>query len=262
MRGRLLIAMMLCAKGLAADSPLPVEAVYRLKPVLDKQQFITAQDFHFHKLQTNIEQIAFLAVCTNSWPAGLVPVFAVDKTNRVELRRRPALGQENFSEPLFFALPPEGEPEAPKVAGRWECLGIRDTGTREVFGWDLALEGENVAGRFDQFTDFRFARIAGGTFVSNQLQLRIEYIAAVYHVKGAWAGGKYKGDWTRTDGSENGTWEASRPLVALPVSTNTAALYEWRRAPDNGRRYLLDGQMPGPLWQRQARPLCRVWKSE
>src|SRR5687767_8474623 len=136
MRGGLLIAMILCWNVPAADSPLRPQAVYRLRPVNDKQQFITADDYDFSKRRAEIEQVAFLAVCTNSWPAGLVPVFAVEKTNRVELRRRPGLGQENFSEPLFFALPPGNEPEAAKVAGRWECLGNRPGGSREVFGWD------------------------------------------------------------------------------------------------------------------------------
>src|SRR5687767_1891668 len=103
MRSALLMAMMiLCWQGLAADAALRPQAVYRLKPVADKQQFITADDYDFTKLRTSIEEVAFLAVCTNSWPAGLIPIFAIDKTNRVELRRRPALGQENFSEPLFF----------------------------------------------------------------------------------------------------------------------------------------------------------------
>jgi hypothetical protein len=262
MRGSLVIAIMFAGKALAADAALRPEPVYRLKPVLDKQEFITADDYDFSKRRADIEKVAFLAVCTNSWPAGLVPVFAVVKTNRVELRRRPGLGQENFSEPLFFALPPEDEPEATKVAGRWECRGIRETGTREFFGWDLAVEGESVAGRFDQFTDFRFARIAGGSFRSNQLQLRIEYIDAVYHVKGGWADGKYKGDWRRADESESGTWEASRSETSLPISTNTVALYEWRRTADNARRYLAEGQSPGTAWQRQSKPLCRVWKAE
>src|SRR5688572_17015549 len=105
MRGTLLIAMILCWNVLAADSPLRPQPVYRLKPVGDKQAFITADDYNFSERRADIEQVAFLAICTNSWPAGLVPVFAVEKTNRVELRRRPALGQESFSEPLFFAHP-------------------------------------------------------------------------------------------------------------------------------------------------------------
>jgi hypothetical protein len=262
MRSSVLMAMIFSLKVLGADSALRPQAVYRLKPVVDKQQFMTADDYDFGKRQTDIQEVAFLAVCTNSWPAGLVAVFSVEKTNRVELRRRPALGQENFSEPLFFALPPGDEPDATRVAGRWECLGIRGTGSREIFGWDLAVEGEKVAGRFDQFTDFRFARIASGIFRSNDLQLRIEYIDTVYNVKGVWDGVKYKGDWTRADESEKGTWEASRPVIPLPVSTNTVALYEWHRASDNARRYLVDGQTPGRSWERQARPLCRVWKAK
>src|SRR5215204_733041 len=216
MRGWLLIAILFCGRAPAVDAELRPQAVYRLRAIVDKQSFITVDDYDFSKRQGEIEEVAFLAVCTNNWPTGLVPVFAVEKTNRVELRRRPALGQENFSEPLFFALPPDDEPDATKVAGRWECLGIRDTGTKDFFSWDLALEGENVAGRFDQFTDFRFARIAAGSFRSNELQLRVEYMDAVYLVRGAWADGKYKGHWTRAGESETGAWEAARPATALP----------------------------------------------
>jgi hypothetical protein len=260
MRNSLLAALAFCFSAVAADSPLPLRAVYRLKPVADKQQFITADDYEFKKRQADIEHVAFVAVCTNNWPAGLVPIFAVEKTNRIELRRRPALGQENSSEPLFYALPPTDEPEAAKLAGRWDCLGIRGTGTKEFFGWDLAIEGEKVAGRFDQFTDFRFGRIAGGTFRSNQLELRIEYLMDAYVVKGTWRDGKLKGDWTRVDESENGTWEATRPPAMFPTSTDLVTLYEWRRPTDDARRYFIEGEKPVGDWQRAARPLCRVWK--
>jgi hypothetical protein len=244
----------------ADDSPiaLPLEPVFRLKAVGDKQHFITREDFDFERRRSQIEGVSFLAVTTNAWPAGLVPIFAVEKTNRVELRRYPARGQENSSEPLFYALPPEDEPDATKIAGRWECLGVRGTGTKEFFGWDLCVDGENVAGRFDQFTDFRFARIAGGTFRSNQFELRVEYIMDVYVVKDAWRDGRMKGDWTRVDESENGTWEASRPKFILPPANNLVALYEWRRG-DNIRRYLLQSEQLTSGWQRGSRPLCRVW---
>jgi len=194
-----LLLLLFAAQALTADDPpltLRLELVYRLKPVAGKQHFITRDDFEFEKRRAEIESPSFLAVATNIWPAGLVAIFAVEKTNRIELRRRPARGVENSSEPLFYALPPEDEPEAAKIAGRWECLGVRETGTKEFFGWDLSIEGENIAGRFDQFTDFRFARIVDGTFRSNQFELRIEYIMDAYVVNGTWHDGKLKGDWT------------------------------------------------------------------
>ena len=257
----LLFVLLSCASVCAADSaPLSLTPVYRLSPAASKGHFITADDYEFKKRQREIEGVAFLAVCTNSWPGGLVPIFAVEKTNRVELRRRPGLGQENSSEPLFYALPPVAEPEAVKLAGRWECLGTRASGSKEFFGWDLAIDGEKVAGRFDQFTDFRFGRIAGGTFRSNQLELRIEYIMDAYVVKGTWSEGKLKGHWTRVDDSENGTWEATRPSVQLPAATNLVALFEWRRPADEARHYLIQGETLAGDWQRNPQPLCRVWK--
>lgn len=252
----------LSLRAFAADPPsaLRLEAVYRLKPIADRQHFITRDDFEFDKRRGEIEATAFLAVTTNVWPAGLVPIFDVEKTNRVELRRRPARGQENSSEALFYALPPDDEPEAMKIAGRWECLAVRETGTKEFFGWDLSVEGEQVAGRFDQYTDFRFARIASGSFRSNQLELRVEYIMDAYVVKGTWSDGKLKGVWMRVDESESGPWEATRPEFVLPPATNIVALYEWRRA-DNARRYLIEHEQLTSEWQRAPRPLCRVWKA-
>jgi hypothetical protein len=246
----------------ADDSPiaLRLEPVYRLKAIGGKQHFITRDDFGFEKRRSEVESTSFLAVTTNVWPAGLVPIFAVEKTNRVELRRRPAVGEENSSEPLFYALPPDDEPEATKIAGRWECMGVRGAGTKEFFGWDLCLDGENVAGRFDQFTDFRFARIVGGAFRSNQFEMRIEYIMDAYHVKGMWRDGRMKGEWNRVDESENGAWEATRPKWVVPPATNLVAFYEWRRG-DNARCYRLQDEKPGSEWQREARPLCRVWKA-
>src|SRR5690349_18018937 len=75
--------------------------------------------------------VAFHAVCTNEWPAGLVPIFEVERTNRIELRRRPELGMEVSSEPIFFALPPVDELEAAKITGRWECQAIRGNGSKD-----------------------------------------------------------------------------------------------------------------------------------
>jgi hypothetical protein len=258
-----MLLLRLAVQAFGADDPptaLRLEPVYRLKAVAGKQHFITREGFDIEKRRAEIENTPFLAVTTNIWPAGMVPIFAVEKTNRVELRRRPARGDENSSEPLFYALPPEDEPEATKIAGRWECLGVRGTGTKEFFGWDLCLDGENVAGRFDQFTDFRFARIVDGAFRSNQFEMRIEYIMDAYLVKGTWQDGKMKGEWTRVDESENGTWEATRPKFIVPPATNVSALYEWRRG-DDARRYRLEDEKLGPEWQRGVRPLCRVWKA-
>src|SRR6185503_10556252 len=96
--------------------------VYRLKPTEGKQEWMPGNDFRLEKRRAEVEAEGFLAVCTNIWPAGLVPIFAVEKTNRIELRRSPAFGVESSSEPLFFALPRGDETEAEKVAGSWECI--------------------------------------------------------------------------------------------------------------------------------------------
>ncbi len=254
MRSLLLITLLIACNGLANEpANFQLQPVYRLKAVEGKQEFIPGNDFRLEKRRLEVEAVAFRAVCTNVWPAGLAPIFAVEKTNRIELRRRPAFGVENSSEPLFYALPRSDEAEASKLGGTWPD-------TREFFGWDLAIEDDKVAGRFDQFTSFRFARLAGGTFRSNQLELRIEYLNDVYIVQGDWRDGKLGGKWWHSDQSESGTWEATRGGVILPSATNVVALYEWRH-PNGERRYLIEGERAGPAWQRATVPLCRGWKA-
>ena len=61
----------------------------------------------FAAAATTTGSVAFQAFAGRDWSPGLVPIFAVEKHGRWELRRRPGKGQENFSEPLFLALPPD-----------------------------------------------------------------------------------------------------------------------------------------------------------
>lgn len=238
---------------------LPLQPVYRVKAVDGKKRFATPTEFDFKKLQ--LEGVVFLAVCTNEWPAGLVPVFIVEKTNRFELRRRPALGEENSAEPLFFALPPEDEPDASKLVGRWKCQAIRGDGSKAYLAWELAIEADKVSGRFDQNTDYRVAFIAGGTFRSNRLELRVEYFNDAYLLTGEWRDGKLKGPWRHLENSERGTWEASRAESRFPASKEIVPLYEWRRPSDDTRRYALEGERIDPGWERSPRPLCQVWRN-
>ena len=260
MRFLIFQCLVFAVSALAEDAAkFRLHPVYRLRPVEGKQEWIAGNDFRLEKRRAEVEKLAFSAVCTNTWPAGLVPIFAVEKTNRTELRRRPAIGVENSSEPVFFALPRSDEMEAVKLAGSWECIATRGPDAKEFFGWDLAIEDEKVAGRFDQFTSFRFARVAGGTFQSNRFELRIEYLNDVYIVKGDWRDGKLNGKWSHSDQSESGAWEATRAQAILPPATNVASLYEWRH-PNGERRYLIDGETAGADWQRVPKPLCRVWK--
>jgi hypothetical protein len=250
-------------RAVASESeaaPLELQPVFRLKPVNDNQRLITRAEFDFKKLQAELEAIAFRAVVTNEWPAGLVPLFAVEGRQGFELRRLPLRGQENFSDPLFFALPPEQEPAALKIAGRWDCVAGREGELKDYFGWELSIENENVSGRFDQGSEYRYPYITAGSFRSNRLELRVEYIQDAYLLEGEWKEGKLSGKWRRSDDSEGGTWEAAREPVRLPDAKQSVPLYEWRRAADGKRRYALDGEKLEPDWERAATPLCRVWR--
>jgi len=239
---------------------LMLEPVHRAKDSNGMERFTSASNLEFEKAQPG--ETAFLAICTNEWPAGLVPIFAVEKTNRIELRRRPELGMENSSEPIFFALPPEDEPEAAKLAGRWECRAIRGNSSKDFLTWELAIEGEKIAGRFDPNTEYRVATIAGGTFRSNRFELRVEYFRDHYVLTGVWRDGRLSGEWRHTDDSESGTWEATRELYRLSVGTGFVGvpLYEWRRTAGDALRYAVEGEKLTSDWQRAARPLCRVWQ--
>jgi hypothetical protein len=234
--------------------------VFRIKEVDGKHRFITRQEVRFEKLKPRLDGFVFLAVTTNEWPTGLVPVFAVEKPHGIELRRRALAGEENSSDPLFFALPPEDEPDAAKVAGRWECRAIRGNGTRDFVIWELAVDQERISGRFSQDSEYRVAYIAGGTFRSNRIEIRVEYLQDAYVLRGDWRDGKLQGDWRRTDDEERGTWEAAREPSPPPARGEIVRLYEWRRASDNTRHYAIEGEKLAEGWERSPRPLCRVWR--
>jgi hypothetical protein len=252
----------LSVRGAEASIPTPLalEPLYRATGSNGLAQLVSRSHLEFERLKTN--GVAFLAVVTNVWPPDLVPVFAVEKSNRFELRRRPAAGMESSSEPVFFALAPEDEAEAPKVTGRWECRAVRGSGNTDHLAWELTIEGERLAGRFDQTQEYRVATIAGGTFRSNRIELRVEYFMDHYVLKGVWRDDRLSGDWRHVDDSERGSWEATRSPVRLPSGTGVEVvpLYEWRRTGDDALRYATGREkLPGD-WRRVGRPLCRVWE--
>lgn len=237
------------------------EPVYRLKPDGGKQRLVLGEQVEGEKLSARIEGVAFLALPPTNWWPGLVPVFGVEREDRFELRRTPPRGQENFTEPLFFALPPEDEPDAARIVGRWECSATREGGTESWFTWELTADGDKLAGRFDQGTDYRVASVAGGTFRSNRFTLNIEYNLDRYELTGEWRDGALSGRWRQVGESENGAWEAKR--VPQPAATNSfraaVALHEFRRASGNTRHYSTEPALPETGWERAARPLFRVW---
>jgi len=198
-------------------------------------------------------------VVADVWPQGLIPIFTFDQDGVQELRRRPPSGQEAITEPLFFALPPEGEADAPLLSGRWDVVGTHADGHEERFGWEFTLETNRVTGRFDPLTDYRFAYMSDGTFHSNRLTLKVEYIQNRYELTGRLEDGELRGTWVKTDGAEKGTWLAGRdpwhklvlPLVA-PVP-----LYAWRERDGAPWRYSLEKRSAGNPGEQRV--LCRVW---
>jgi len=203
------------------------------------------------------EAAFFAVVADEEWPAGLVPVFAIEAENRFELRRFPARGTEPSAEPLFFALPRADEPHASEVAGRWSVTATNAQKSRHYFEWELAIEGERVAGRFSPQSEFRVAYITGGVFRSNRLELHAEYFQDRYTLLGELREGRFSGTWRHDEDADRGTWSAVRtPSANRPRVTGTVALYEWRRGKE--RRYGMAAP-EGEGWERAEKALCRVW---
>ena len=205
---------------------------------------------------------AFSAVVAREWQLGLVPVFAVEKAGGWELRRRPGIGQENFSEPVFFGLAPENEPEAVNAAGRWEVSATRADGSVLRLALELAVEGEAVSGRFDQHTDYRFAQLVGGNFRTNRLELEVKYINDDYRLLTQRRGERWVGRWQRADDSEGGALELFRGLspAELPAGGQLVELREYRRPGSAGRLFRLADDPAPDGWIAELRPLVRVWR--
>ena len=252
------LILLAAASALPAEPTAPLlEPVYRWTETNGCERFATREQLHLDKRSVTNTPPAFLAVPPGQcWP-GLVPLFGVELEERCELRRRPLRGQENFTDPVFFALPLEDETVAPKMAGRWEVTATRGTGTDAWFQWELTAEGDKLYGRFDQNADYRVAHLTGGTFRSNQVELAIEYMQNKYALTGEWREGKLRGAWRETEDAEHGRWEATRVPQALPQPAGELVpLHEWKR--EGVRRYSIES--PGDGWTNSLRPLCRVWR--
>ena len=65
----------------ASPGLLALEPVHRVPGTNGATRLVPQSHLEFEKAKP--EGIAFLAVATNSWPAGLVPIFAVEKSGRI-----------------------------------------------------------------------------------------------------------------------------------------------------------------------------------
>lgn len=251
------------AASLFALSARPQDA--RLEPIFlieDKsgRQFLAATQ-QLAAYRSAPRTIAFLAIAASQWPEGLVPVFRIERGDgQFELRRLPKRGQESSTDPLFFALPREDETNAARIAGKWHCNAANAQRSNHSPDWELAIDGERVAGRFDPNGEYRVAFITDGAFRSNRLELTVEYINDRYFLTGEWRDGKLFGTWRAHDEMDRGKWEATRPGPTPMLPANAiVALYEWRNAAGQ-KRYSTEEKMPG--WSRDAKPICRVWKAK
>jgi hypothetical protein len=253
----------------AADKQQP-ELSLSLIPIVtirqngERAQLATLHDVQQRRMKPTILSTNFSAVSAERWPVGLVPIFSVEREDgHFELRRLPRRGVENGSDPLFFALPREDEREATAIAGAWTCTATNAEGSQHWVGWELAVNGTQLAGRFDQQTEYRFAFVTGGTFVSNRFELSVEHTNDRYLLTGEWRDGAMTGNWRQEDGPQRGMWRATRPpAVRIPSAESTAPLFEWRKKGSEERAYLMNGKSPGQDWISASAPLCRVWRNK
>lgn len=201
---------------------------------------------------------AFRVVQSESWPTGLLPVFSEVEDGRFSLSRLPAHGLGIPNEPLFFLLPPEDEPRAGDIAGHWICSATNLHRAWHEPQWELAIDGEKIAGRFRTDGEYRVALITGGTFRSNRFELKVDWANDRYVLTGEWSGAKLGGQWQQVGEDERGGWRAER--LAAPArlpAVKTVPLFEWRRGEE--RRYSVNPAWGEPGWLRNAQPLGRVW---
>jgi hypothetical protein len=249
-----------CLHTLAAAEPLRLGSLHHATNSDGALRMVTRDDAAARKWSAG--PAAFRAVTSATWPEGLVPVFAVEHDDgRWELRRLPPRGTENYTEPLFFALPGEDEPEAAQITGTWNCAATNAIGTKHFLAFELAAERGRIAGRFDQNAEYRVAYIGGGTFASNRFHLLVEYSNDRYTLDGEWRNGALAGKFHQHEGSDRGSWSAERPpRPELPTAGVLLPLHEWRRDGGDARSYSTGTNAPGPGWVRAPRPLCRVWE--
>lgn len=240
------------------------------KQVEPKAMYVQASDSNaillsFRKPEKTIQKPApvtftplFYAIQSSKWPNGFIPIYQTQdkKTKEWKLSRRLSHGKENFTDPLFFALPPnlkEG-----MVSGRWSCEAKHRDGSVDFLHWEMGQEGETIFGRFDQDTDYRFAWFIGGTILDNKLRFKAEYIDATYELEGSLSTHmiRMEGTWKHTEDSDGGTWTAE-PAFAIELAHS-----HWKRvnlyqeiSPTTGKQIL---SIDSPF-SDMSRILCQVW---
>ena len=142
-------ALLATAFHLCAEPGFTLEPILQIRLKDGSERLARDSAMALHEKGTHVNGTAFVAIAATEWPAGLVPVFETASLHGYQLRRLPPRGQENQAEPLFFALPPSDETNAVKIAGFWNSLASNTQRSNHSPDWELAIDGEQVAGRFD-----------------------------------------------------------------------------------------------------------------
>ncbi len=260
------LALLLFTAGTASGAEseaTPLVEIFEVVSTHQARAWITASQTNLTGFRELEKRPVWRAVVNESWSPGLIPIFAVERRGITELRRRPPRGQENFCDPLFFAVPPLGETNTADLAGRWQIQAIDDDGHRHRPVWELTVEGDEVSGRFDPDTEYRFAFINGGTWRSNRIELRVENVNDHFTLTGELADSRLTGTWRRTDGEQSGTWTGERPDRPFDEAGQRPGLIElwiWQSPETPAPRYGAEPPDGNGRWRRSAQPLCRVWR--
>ena len=202
----------------------------------------------------------FYAIQSPNWPNGFIPIYQTrDKqTKEWRLSRRLTHGKENFTDPLFFALPTSLKMPEGMLSGRWACEAKHRDGTIDFLHWEIARDGDIIFGRFDQDTDYRFAWLTEGAIRGNKLRFKADYIDATYELEGSFIPHiiRMEGTWRHTEDADGGTWKAE------PAYEIELAHWHWKRvnlyqniSPSTGKQSL---SVDSPI-SNESQLLCQVW---
>ncbi|MGV3772255.1 MAG: hypothetical protein ACO1QB_05095 [Verrucomicrobiales bacterium] len=206
------------------------------------------------------EKPEFLVISATDWNPGVIPIFSVQKQNRTELRWRPPSGQENGSDPLFFAWA-EIDDASAVLSGFWKCEAIRGDGSQTMPDFEITIRNGQIAGRFNHYTENKYASLTGGSITNDEVRIEVSYIQDHYRLTGKIAGGFMEGAWVHLNGEEKGTWRAWREHEAITPGNplKLVNLYEWTHKSDLQKVYLPENEKPpGDDWIKAPVPLCRV----
>lgn len=215
-------------------------------------------------------------VIAEVWPPeeaveGSAALFEVHARGHASLRRLPGMGREDEAVVLCRVMDPaRADPllgnsgERQPVEGTWRVLSRGSDGSVHRLRWEWWSDGRELAGRFDQDTDFRFAHMVRGTNGGGRVAFAVEYIQDRYDVVGGATATGWAGTWTKRGEPDAGTWTAERGdgkrrVVRDLDARRAEPLRAWTREVDGACWVGLGNDRPPGAGWGEAVVLGKAW---